>query len=289
MNGQEAKSRVWAHWEYLRRLCERQFPGDANLGEEAFNHLLDTLNQNDWVRLRTWEEQGEFKTFLTVVAKRLLTDFRRKRSGYQRPPKWLREEIARENEGIEQRPMNGAGASRVSLWQLAYRVLYRDKCSRQEAIEKMLTQEPTLERKRASEMVTMILARCPAPIASPDASKQSLDALQDRESDRPDPLTECIYQVERKLEAVAGAVLDEGFPGADQLSQEQLRRFQEAVRLTEEERLILRLRFAEGWAVPTIAKRLGLEGDPYKYLKRILDNLKTALPLLEFDEVRERP
>ena len=182
MNGQEAKSRVWAHWEYLRRLCERQFPGDANLGEEAFNHLLDTLNENDWVRLRTWEEQGEFKTFLTVVAKRLLIDFRRKRLGYQRPPKWLREEIARENEGIEQRPMNDAGASRVSLWQLAYRSLYRDKYSRQEVVEKLLTQEPNRERRLAVEMVATILARCPAPIASPDASQQSLDALQDRET-----------------------------------------------------------------------------------------------------------
>ena len=283
MNGQEAKSRVWAHWEYLRRLCERQFPGDANLGEEAFNHLLDTLNENDWVRLRTWEEQGEFKTFLTVVAKRLLIDFRRKRLGYQRPPKWLREEIARENEGIEQRPMNDAGASRVSLWQLAYRSLYRDKYSRQEVVEKLLTQEPNRERRLAVEMVATILARCPAPIASPDASQQSLDALQDRESGRPDPLADYIDQVERRLEAGASAVLGQGLPSADQLSQEQLRRFQEAVRLTEEERMVLRLRFEEGWAVPTIAKRIGLAGNPYKYLKRILDNLKTALPLLELD------
>ena len=47
--------------------------------------------------------------------------------------------------------------------------------------------------------------------------------------------------------------------------------------------MVLRLRFEEGWAVPTIAKRIGLAGNPYKYLKRILDNLKTALPLLELD------
>lgn len=287
MNAEEAKNHFFDHWDYLLMLCGRHFPSDANLAEEASNYVLDELRANDWRRVREWEEQGKFQTFLTVLVNRLLIDFYRQRFGYQRPPKWLKEEIARENEAIEQqRATNNPGASLVSFWQLAYRLLYRDKYSRQEAIERLLTEEPSPERRRVEQMVTMILARCPALIVSPDAPKQPLDELGEVESEQLEPLADCLGEEQRLLEEWAGLILENGNTSAARPISEQLQRIRRSIRLTEEDRLLLRLRYAEGLAVPTIAKMLSLKGDPYKRLGRLLGDLEKTFRQLDLYEVR---
>lgn len=289
MNAEQAKNRFFDHWDYLLVLCGRRFPGDAILAEEASNYVLNELQANDWHRVRGWEEQGNFKTYLAVLVNRLLIDFSRQRFGYQRPPKWLKKEIDKENDAIEQqRATNNPGAPLVSFWQLAYRLLYRDKYSRQEAIERLLTEEPSPERERVEQIVTMILARCPAPIVSPDASKQPLDELGEVESEQPDPLADWLSEEKRLLEEWAGSLLENDITTAARPTNEQLQHLRQLIHLTEEDRLLLRLRYAEDLAVPTIAQMLGLKGDPYKRLGRLLGDLEKAFRQLELYEAREQ-
>lgn len=291
MNGQEAKERFWAHWDDLQTLCGRRFPRDANLAEEASRYVLDKLEADDWRRVRTWEGQGHFKTFLTVVVNRLLSDFHKQRFGYQRPPKWLKEEIDREHEASEQgRATPHPGASHVSFWQLAYQVLYRDKYSRQEAIERLLTQESSPSRERVEQIVTMILARCPPPIVSPDAPKQPLDELGEVKSEQPDPLENCEREERHRWEEWLASLLENGTSSTAQPAREPVRQLQGLIHWTEEDRMFLRLRFAERLAVPTIARMLGLRGDPYKHLGRLLDDLGKAFRQVGVSfEVGEQP
>ena len=76
-----------------------------------------------------------------MLASRLLTDFTRTKFGYIRKPVWLAE---------KDHP----------LWDIAYRLLMVEKCSRHEVIERLLLSEPQRERWSIEEVVTILRKRC---------------------------------------------------------------------------------------------------------------------------------
>lgn len=46
--------------------------------------------------------------------------------------------------------------------------------------------------------------------------------------------------------------------------------------LTEEDRLLLRLRYRDGLTMPAIVRLLQLEGDPYKRMNKLIAQLRKA-------------
>ena len=127
ITSEQAKVKVFEHWDHLNSLAKRRSPKDENLAHEALLYVLKGLEADEWKRVRTWRGLGHFLPFITLLAARLLTDFTRTKFGYIRKPVWLAE---------KDHP----------LWDIAYRLLMVEKCSRHEVIERLLLSEPQRER-----------------------------------------------------------------------------------------------------------------------------------------------
>lgn len=85
------KKQIFQNWKFLEELSEKRF-SQENLSHEAFLYLVDRLEENQWQRVRTFRGDSTFKTFLGVVARRILEDFSRKKFGRLRPPQWLKKQ-----------------------------------------------------------------------------------------------------------------------------------------------------------------------------------------------------
>lgn len=258
---EEAKQKVFDHWAQIQALSKRRFPQSENLAEEAMGYLLVHLEANNWRRVRTWQGLGEFLPFITTLASRLLTDFAREKFGYVRKPTWL------------------ANQSDV-MWDTAYRLIIIQDYGRHEAIELIATQYPTRERWFIEEVVSTVLIRCSKrPIfTEPNAP---LDQAQGKAALASMPEEQLVAQDKERLEALVeylqtGAHTTESLP---QRVRELLNHLTEHLHLTEEDRLLLRLRYVDGLKMEAIVKLLDLKGDPYKRLNRIIKHLQNACRL----------
>ncbi len=113
---EEAKRKVLEHWQRLDALASRCFPKDENLAHEGLLYVMGRLEADGWRRVRAWQGLGQFISFLTTLAARLLTDFTPVRFGHLRPPQWLDQ---------KQDP----------LWDAAYRLLAVEHYPAHEAVE----------------------------------------------------------------------------------------------------------------------------------------------------------
>lgn len=253
-----AKAQVFAHWYLLEALARRRFPTNDNLASEAGLYVLSRLQDGDWRRVRTWEGMGRFSSFLTTLASRLLIDFSREKFGYIRKPAWLAKQTD-------------------PLWDLAYRLLLVDGYQRHQAVEILSLRYPERSRWFLAEAVATVLQRCPSqpryqeqqvpmescpePAAGEDGPEQALE-VQDKE------LLEALH-----------ACLDAAGPPAPAVSHrvaDMLERLEPHLRLGEEDRLLLRLRYVDGLRIQAIARLLHLKGDPYKRLDKLLGQLREA-------------
>lgn len=252
----EAKAKVLDHWYQLDALARRRFPKDQNLAHEGLLYVLKHLEAEDWRRVRTWQGLGQFLPFLTALAARLLMDFTRTRFGHIRKPGWLVE---------KQDP----------LWDTAYRLLIVERWARQEAIEQLRLSHPERERWFIDEVVSTIRSRCsdaPQPVAQP------VDAGLEQADERCGPDTEMLIQDKEMMEALWGYLQgpDDSIPSSDLRIFEILERLRTFLHLTEEDRLLLRLRYRDGLTIPAIVRLLHLEGDPYKRINKLLAQLRKA-------------
>ena len=259
---EEAKQKVFDHWDQIQALSRRRFPKSENLAEEALEYLLVHLQANNWRRIRMWQGVGEFLPFITTLALRLLTDFGREKFGYVRKPTWL---------------ANKSDA----LWDTAYRLIIIQDYERQEAIEFMATQHPARERWFIEEVVSTVLTRCSkrprfkepiAPLAHVQAKKMAPGWT---------PEEQLVAQDKERLEALL-EYLQTGTQATQALPervQELLNRLAMHLRLTEEDRLLLRLRYVDGLSMPAIVKLLDLKGDPYKRFNKMITQLQNACRL----------
>jgi len=68
------KELFFGHWESVERMLSRRL-ANADLAAEAGAYVLDKCAEDDWKRVRTHEGRSSFRTYIHVVAKRLLADF----------------------------------------------------------------------------------------------------------------------------------------------------------------------------------------------------------------------
>lgn len=62
---------------------------DENIADEAMNFALQRLSDDDWKRLNAYQKRSKPGTYLLVVFNNQLEDFARKKFGYPRPPAWI--------------------------------------------------------------------------------------------------------------------------------------------------------------------------------------------------------
>lgn len=253
---EEAKAKVLDHWHQLDTLARRRFPKDQKLAHEGLLYVLKHLEAEDWRRVRTCHALGQFLPFLSTLAARLLMDFSRAKFGHIRRPVWLAD---------KQDP----------LWDTAYRLLMVERWSRHEAIEQILLSSPERERWFIDEVVSTIRTRCsdvPSPVTQPT------NAGLEQADERGGPDTELMIQDKEMVEALQGYLQGEGdsdAPVSVRVS-ELLARLRGFLHLTEEDRLLLRLRYRDGLTIPAIVRLLHLEGDPYKRINKLIAQLRKA-------------
>lgn len=250
-----ARKLVFDHWDFLQHLARRRFPNDFNTAHLALDHVLEKLQEQGWQRVRTWTGQGKFATFLAVLATRLMTDYVRKIYGHQRPPKWLTEQAD-------------------PIWREAYRVLILERFERQEAIELLKTHYPHLLPESIHEVVAKVIALCPPKHRYQDSHEVAIDEIAEPGSWELSPETEIEPKPQELSEALEGYIMGEvpEPPEAKSL----LEKLQPHLKLSDEDRLLLRLHYCEGLKITQIAELLHLKGDPYKRLNKILKSLHTA-------------
>ncbi len=252
----EAKAKVLDHWHQLDALARRRFPKDENLAHEGLLYVLKHLEAEDWRRVRTWEGLGPFLPFLSMLAARLLMDFARTRLGQIRKPAWLVEK-------------------HDPLWDTAYRLLVVERWSRHETIEQLLLSHPERERWFIDEVVSTIRTRCSDQALS---VAQPGDAGLEQADEGGGPDLELMIQDKEMVEALQGYLQGEGDSDAsiNLRVSELLARLRGFLHLTEEDRLLLRLRYRDGLTIPAIVRLLQLEGDPYKRINKLIAQLRKA-------------
>lgn len=249
---------VFGCWKRLESLARRRFPGNDALSQEALLYIVDELQRDDWKRVRAWQGQGRFATFVTVLATRLLSDFSRRKFGYIRKPRWL----ARESDPV---------------WQAAYQLLVEERHPRQAALEILGLRYPERADWFIKQVVATVRARCrhcplhDEPVASTDAELHPASpaagpdqALEPGAAELADALRRCLD--------------DCGAPPTQDVKA-LLGRLTPLIRLTEEDRLLLRLHYLDGLPLRRVAELLHLEADPYKRRRRLLEHLRTACRL----------
>jgi hypothetical protein len=250
---EQAKAKVFEHWGHLDALAKRRFPKDENLAHEALLYVLRNLEADHWRRVCTWRGSGQFLPFMTMLASRLLTDFTRTRFGHLRKPIWLAEKGD-------------------PLWDLAYRLLIVESYTRHEVIERLSLGEPQRERWFIEEVVTTIRRRCPR---EPQYKESLTEAGAEQADEELGPEEQLRIQEKEVLEALS-AYLQGDHPSITSQVSELLARLRGCLHLTEEDRLLLKLRYQEGLKMAAIVQLLNLQGDPYKRLNRVIVQLREA-------------
>lgn len=82
------KEKVFRYWDDIAALSVRRF-GQTPLAEEAVLAVIDGLEKDGWKRVREFQGEASFKSYLRVLVLRLFEDFARKRFGRLRPPAWV--------------------------------------------------------------------------------------------------------------------------------------------------------------------------------------------------------
>jgi hypothetical protein len=256
---EQAKAQMLAHWHHLDALGRRRFPKDENLAHEALLYVLGHLEAGAWRRVRAWQGLGHFLPFLGTLASRLLTDFTRTRFGHLRKPVWLAEKDD-------------------PLWDTAYRLLVVEKWARHEAIEQLLLSAPERERWFIEEVVTTIRTRCPQE--PPSLEYPTEDGLESADEGL-GPEAQLRIQDKEMLEALQAYLQAQGDsdPHVSPRVSELLTRLHAHLRLTEEDRLLLKLRYQDGMKMPAIVRLLHLQGDPYKRINKLIAQLRKACSL----------
>ncbi|MFH0342933.1 MAG: hypothetical protein ACHBNF_12560 [Chromatiales bacterium] len=251
---QEAKRKVLEHWPQMNVLARRRFPKDENLAHEGLLYVMDHLQANGWRRVCAWQGLGQFLSFLTTLTARLLTDFSRMRFGHPRSPVWLVQ---------KQDP----------LWDAAYRLLAVENYSPHEAVEWLIGGYPERERWCLEEIVRVIRRRCRIE-SQPVERVEVNNAYMDIADETLAPDAQLMIEDQELSEALQAYLQEESEGPASPRVSELLSRLREHLRLTEEDRLLLRLRFQDGLSIQAIARLLHLQGDPYKRMNKLIAELR---------------
>ncbi len=253
--GDTPKALVFNHWLFLQKITQKRFPEDDNMAHQALDFILEKLQENDWKRVRAWEGQGKFTTFLAVLAGRLMTDFVRARFGHRRPPAWLL-------------------AKKDPIWRDTYRSLMIERYEREETIGLLQTRYPDRDPSEIRQLVATVIGQCNR---QPQFKEDNVSMESVAESQSDDTIPEQSLTPDKKelLEILQNYIQGE-LDSVPASIEPMLNKLRSRLQLSDEDRLLLRLRFCEGLKIPTIKAMLDLSGDPYKRLNKLILQLQQA-------------
>lgn len=259
LSSETAKNLVFDHWNFLTSLARKRFPNDNDLGDQALSYVLDKLEEEDWQRVRGWDGCGSFATFVAVLASRLMTDFVRSRFGYHRPPTWLKEK-------------------KDVVWKKAYKLYAVDKYERREAIEVLHSDFSEMNRIKIEEIVNTIYSKCTKQARFSEGNIGIDQIVESSSMDNTMPenieinnkqLIEVLVEFIQSSEDTIETIADDSVKGL-------LNHLQSHISMSDEDRLLLRLRFCEGLQIKEITQMLHIDGNPYKRINRLIDDLRNA-------------
>jgi DNA-directed RNA polymerase specialized sigma24 family protein len=235
----------------IERLAARRFK-DGNFADEAVNFVLDQLQQDDWRRVRAYQGEAKFETYLTTVVQRLLEDFATRKFGKSRIPT----EVA-------------AGGP---LWVVVFRRLCVERLSLAETIERVVAEAPRGRDPALVEEVARAIRgrypRCGSPnglalITSTD-DYEALNGSRDHveEAWRHDPNAGLIAREQEKLlRDIRATMLDPEPEATDPVpgggGDDLRKRLGDRLGLSPEDRLLLKMVYQDGLKVTAAGEMLG--------------------------------
>jgi RNA polymerase sigma factor (sigma-70 family) len=229
---------------------------DENVADEALNYALKKLSENNWQRLNTFQGRSKPGTFLYSILNNQLEDFSRKKFGYPRPPVWI------DRLGIH------------------WKMIWKRLCLEREEEESLLviyqdTEEHTRQiiktiKSRVTNCgQTSSITSIGGTITNNNENDYDVDiqlakyAQSDCEScDNIEAQTEK-SQSNHLLAALCQAVDIEAddidINGISKQIEQQSSKFKDLFKLKPEQLLLLKLKYQQGYKIPSIAKILKLK------------------------------
>lgn len=278
--------------QLIECLANRRFnPGV--LADEAATYVLEHLAENNWQRCATFKGDSQAKTFLQKLIVNLLEEFSRKRFGRPRPPAWLLRQ----------------GELWVKLW--------KELCLERQPLAALLHRYEQAELYQGAwvqQVARVIKARIPncGEVRFEATSVEDIAALSDQASSDPvnsatepqyeiQPETCCGHnfelQAETELLLVLRAVLQQP-PSTDAFAAESMQKLdaevaatkhkldklRQALALSDEEIVMLRMTYCDGLSKTAVSRALGLPAHRAGLIiKGALDRIRQAVELCELD------
>ncbi len=134
------KERTLSHWDKINALALRRF-GRGPFAEEAALAVIESLEADDWQRVRAFSGQASFTSFVMAISARLFEDFSRKRYGRVRPPLWVQ-------------ALGG-------IWQKLFQVLCLERLPVNDAVEVVHQRQVATEKNTIETAAYELLSRIP--------------------------------------------------------------------------------------------------------------------------------
>ncbi len=255
------KQEIAAHWLLINRIAERRFI-DTNCAEEAALYVMNRLEEDDYRRLRTFSGRAKFSTFISSLTIRLLEDFSRKKFGRVRPPAWI--------------------TALGGIWVTLFQLLCLQRLSVVEAIETMKSRVADSKQQQAEEAAWTILEKVTdcgkhqgLQIPYDDAGKRQVND-QDTMVSRHDSPEVHFLKNER---SILFELLFKGMTTEEDVQSSAEHSFitvlETPIRVSAEERLLLKLCFQDELSVTRAGKMLGWNANQsHGKLRRLLVRLR---------------
>jgi len=248
-------------FKHLDALTRRRFPTDPNLAEEAFNAVLEVLSRDDWARLARFDGRGSAEGYLVRTFSHALEDFVRRRLGRPRPPATI--------------------VRRGGVWLRIYQQLIVERQLEPSVADALATTTdwPAADLAAAIREVKA-LCRSAAHSASFVPLEDDLDPHAIPEA-TVEPPPEPERQLQRSLHERVVYGLSRLFDATHDAAGDG-----QGVAVDAEDRVLVRLLYAEGLSLAASARLLGrAEHDVRRRHQRLLRMLRQQLPPAAADGV----
>lgn len=231
------KERTLSHWEKINALAVRRF-GRGPLAEEAALAVIESLEADNWQRVRAFSGQASFSSFITTISVRLLEDFARKRYGRVRPPLWVQ--------------------TFGGIWQKLFQALCLDRLPVHDAVEIVHQRQITAEITAIETAAYELLARIPNCGITQGLEVAYEEEIQQEDEDGEAGPAETLEMREQKelFRAIFALIIGQGHGVLDK---DLLKKYQMLkMNLGPEEKLLLKLCYQDDFSVTEAGKMLGM-------------------------------
>lgn len=264
------------------KLAVRRF-GEGALAEEAATYVVEYLSADDWGKCQAFQGKAKPKTFLYTLSGNAIEEFSRKRFGRPRPPAWLQD----------------LGELWVKLW--------RSLCLERQVLPAIVDRfvsngfRETAEVEQAARVIKARIPTC-GQSSRDSVGVEDIQAVSDAaQSEAEHHCEEEALEFENPFHAelimmirgiVSPDVSTEHFSqtAADhcdnlaQQSQSRLQMLREAIALTDQEKVMLRMIYVDGLSKTSTSKALGLPAHQAgRLVNEVLQRIGEALVKCELD------